>query len=308
MDDTFQRIDADVDQDGEDEVIILGGGCDVELVAGVLDWDGARWQVAWVQHPLTHYNSDVRARLDDFDADGHVELLVETLRHPSSGSDFLAQQWEAYLVRCTHLECRTIWTQNVEHIVRMFSGSNIYHSQYGSHYRFTTIDEVTPTITVQTHWLDFRQTPISTDTVASTLTVMTSTQITYLWNGAVYTPTRRTALTPTHIVDTRPITTTLPAGAYAVQGWAANQDGLWQTLSIYDGDARSPTQVFTAAFTGVPDAGVWLQGIDGDGQLEVKDCDTRFELTFNLRFTEDLSNLPVCTIYRWDPSTRQFRP
>jgi hypothetical protein len=105
-----------------------------------------------------------------------------------------------------------------------------------------------------------------------------------------------------------PITTTLSDGAYAVQSWEANPDGVWQTLSIYDGDTISPTQVFTAAFTGVPGAGVWLQDTDGDGEVEVKDCDTGFSLAVALQFTEQTSVLPECTMYRWDSSTRKFRP
>lgn len=308
MSDTFQRLDADLDKDGEDEVIILGGGCDFELVAGVLDWDGTLWQATWTIYPYTRYNSDIRARVDDFDADGHPELLVETLTHPGSGTGILVQRWNAYLVRCTHLDCQTIWTEKVGSIGRAWGWLHLNYGWHGSDYRFTKPDGVTPAILVQTHGVDFRQTPITTDTVTSTLTVLTSTQSIYLWDGAVYTPTGSTILTPAYTVDMDPITATLSDGAYAVQSWEANPDGLWQTLSIYDGDAISPTQVFTAAFTGAPGAGVWLQDIDGDGQFEVKECDTGFDLVFVLQFTERTSTLPECTIYQWDPSTRKFRP
>ena len=307
--DVFQHLDMDVDADGENEVVILGSG-DLEMIAGILDWDGARWQVAWTLHSFTRYSSGIRARVDDFNADGHPELLVETLNHPASGTGFLVQRWDVYLVHCAHLNCQTIWARDAAgYISRAWNGlSYLYYGWLRSDYRFIKPDGITPAIVVQTHGIDFRQTPITTDTVTSTLTVLTSTQSVYVWDGAVYTPTSSTILTPAYTLDMNPITTTLSDGAYAVQSWEANPDGVWQTLSIYGGDTISPTQVFTAAFTGVPGAGVWLQDTDGDGEVEVKDCDTGFSLAVALQFTEQTSVLPECTMYRWDSSTRKFRP
>jgi photosystem II stability/assembly factor-like uncharacterized protein len=103
----IQRLDVDLDQDGENEILLYGGGELYELFAGVLDWDGRQWQTAWFERTGTFYSGNVR--VDVRNVGGKPLLQVETLNHPYKGTGMLGQSWEWAWVQCDHLDCRVIW-------------------------------------------------------------------------------------------------------------------------------------------------------------------------------------------------------
>jgi hypothetical protein len=98
----------------------------------------------------------------------------------------------------------------------------------------------------------------------------------------------------------------------ATYHWVSDYDGLWQTLSLYERDnqgAWQPTQVFTAATTGAPSAGLSLQDVDDDGRIEVVECATSFLLTYDLAEMEEWPSMqPDCTVYDWDYVTSTYKP
>jgi hypothetical protein len=316
--DPIYRLDTDVDGDGAKEIVLYGGGTASSLFAGVLDWDGEQWQVAWFDRFHTRYSGNIRLRVDDFDADGQPELLVETLYHPGSGTGYLAQAWDMEVIRCVHLHCHQIWETNLGRLESFGGGGQLWHKGIGSYYRLLNLDnEAKPVIESQTYGMAFEQL-WSAEAPSGTLTarVLTATENLYYWDGAQYTPTITTALKPGYVLDIRPITETVDLNRdgkieRTILQWEPGWGGLWQTLSIYARNAQGqwqPTQVITAAFTGMSSAGVFLRDADDDGHLEVVQCTTAFNLQVDLQGSEWPSMQPHCIVYQWDSATRTFKP
>ncbi len=103
----IQHLDVDLDQDGENEILLYGGGESCELFAGVLDWDGRQWQTAWFERTGTSDSGNIR--VDVKTVGGKPLLQVETLYHPYKGTGELGQSWEWVWVQCEHLNCHVIW-------------------------------------------------------------------------------------------------------------------------------------------------------------------------------------------------------
>jgi photosystem II stability/assembly factor-like uncharacterized protein len=315
----FQRIDADVDNDGVDEIVLYGGGAACDLLAGVMDWDGTQWQAAWYQHTGTRYNGNIRVYLEDLNGDGQPELFVETLNHPVSGTGFLSIGWDLTIVECEHLHCAPVWSETVGSIARAWNSElNNWYTWSGSDYRFVAQGEgVWPGIEVQEYGVRFDRTPTG-EPPTSTLEmrVLTATQTTFHWDGGQYTPTVESILEPGYTLDVRPVTETVDldgdgtVGRF-VQRWVPNADGLWQRLAIYTRDAQGKwqsTRVFTAGFTGIPSTGISLEDVDGDDAVEIVQCTVSFHLQLELWVDEWPSTQPHCIVYHWDPVTRTFTP
>ena len=107
------------------------------------------------------------------------------------------------------------------------------------------------------------------------------------------------------MLDTHPLTETLDLDGdgdleQTVYRWVPNYDGLWQTLTLYDRDTQGawqPTQVFTAAITGSPSAGLFMQDVDDDGRIEIIECETSFLLTHDLTEAQEWPSMqPDCTV------------
>jgi hypothetical protein len=208
----IQRLDADLDQDGIDEIVLyseFGGlvGKWSQVFAAVLDWDGMYWQVAWFNRVPTHYNGGVQVRLDDIDADGQPELWVDFLAY-GTGTGYLSQDWDLSILRCNHLHCSPVWTEGLGYIERWGGAGGLGYSWSGSDYRLLDLEQGAQSgLELQQYGLTFQQTSINSGTL--TVDVMPISQTVYFWDGAQYTPTLQTELEPGYTLDTRPLTETL---------------------------------------------------------------------------------------------------
>jgi hypothetical protein len=305
--DVIRRLDADLDQDGLDEIVLyseFGGlvGKWSQVFAAVLDWDGTYWQVAWFKRVDTHYDGGVQVRLDDIDADGQPELWLNFLAY-GTGTGYLSQDWDVSILRCSHLQCLPIWTESLGYIGRWGVAGGLDYSWSGSNYRLLDPGQgAQPEIELQQYGLTFQQTRISSGTLDAQ--VLPISQTVYIWDSAQYTPTIQTELEPGYTLDTRPLTETLDLDSdgdleQAVYRWVTNYDGLWQTLTLYD-DAQGtwqPTQVFTAAVTGAPSEGLFMQDLNDDGRIEIIKCETSFLLTLDLTEAQEWPSMqPDCTV------------
>jgi photosystem II stability/assembly factor-like uncharacterized protein len=320
-----RRLDADLDQDGQGEIILYGGGRRGTPLASVLDWDGIQWQVALNRSPSPYYwvGGNVWVHLEHSKVDGRLELWIEELNGFTGGTGIVEEHRDTSVVRCNHLDCRSVWRVGgwIKRWCGWYNGAAyVYGYDWGgSEYHFIDRDGGTrPEIESQHYGLTLRR-PYGKDPISSTLEVqiLPTTQTIYRWDGAQYTPTVEIELEPGYELDTRPVTETVDLDGdgdleRAVYHWVPDCDGLWQTLTIYDrdkGGAWQPTQVFTAAVTGAPSAGLSLQDVDDDGRFEVVECATFFLLTSDLAEIEEWPSMqPRCTIYGWDYVSRRFKP
>jgi hypothetical protein len=306
----FHRLDIDLDRDTRHEIVLYGGGQNDTLFAGVLKWEDTQWQVVWFERFKTRYNGTIRVHADDLTGDGNIELLVETIAHPYSGTGMLGQVWEVHLLQCEHLRCRTIW----EYPLARIDEHGLSYTRLSSEYRFreshssSKADIEVTQYGIMADW-DYVDVYRSVRFVAAN--TMTVTQRLYSWDGDEYTQTMETILADSALIDINPTTTTLAIDGftgYAVYNWLPD-DEMKLTLSIYSLDSYPwyPTQIFTASVTGDPNTGIFLRDTNADEQLDLIVCQTTFVLDAFLDDRDDWPLTQTCTIHEWDAARLLFR-
>jgi len=307
----LQMFKVDIDQDNDKEVVLFGGGQINSVFAGVLDWDGTQWHVAWFNRVETRYSGKIRVQANDFDSDTKTELLVETLTHPCSGSGVLCQLWEVNLLRCEHLHCTSIWTYPlVENNQFVWD-----YERINSEYHFLESDDLLKAdIEVLQYGITIDR-ELDEETLIPTLlaiSVLTTTHTIYEWNGEKYVQTMPTILKPGYILSERPVTETVDFDndgtlERVVYNWTSADE---QTLSIYHRSEEEwhLTQVFSAPVTGSPDTGVFLDDFDGDELVDIFVCQTTFTRTVTWDSNSEWPSIrPSCTIYEWSSNTKNFQ-
>ncbi|MCD4739374.1 MAG: VCBS repeat-containing protein [Anaerolineae bacterium] len=307
----FQKLEVDVDQDNEREIVLFGGGQINSVFAGVLDWDGIRWRVAWFDRLETRYSGKIRVQVDDFDGDAQTELLVETLTHPCSGSGVLCQLWEVSLLKCERLHCSLIWTYPLAEN-NQFMGD---YERINNEYCFLKSDDLLKAdIEVLQHGITFdRERDEETRTLTlPTISVLTTTRTIFEWHGAEYVQTMSIILKPEYMLNNKPVTETVDFDSdgtleRVVYDWTSADE---QTLSIYQRSEEEwhLTQVFSASVTGSPDTGVFLDDFDGDELVDIVVCQPIFARTVSWDNSSEWPSVrPSCTVYEWSSNTRIFQ-
>lgn len=311
LDDHYvKKLEADVDQDGEDEIIVWGGGASSSLFAGILDWDGNRWRVAWFDRVDTRYSGRTRVRVEDFDNDGQSNVVLEYLTHPCSGTGVLCQSWDITLLQCEHLSCTPIWTHPVASVDKFMMD----YTRISSEYRFLDQHHLSKAdIEIIQHGIEFRWdfgADMSMCDLGS-IDVLTTTRTIYQWNGHEYALNTSTVISGERPLSINPVTTTVDfdgdgRAEYAVYDWAYSGK---QTLSIYRNTvAQQPVQVFTATITGSPETGIFIREVNDHDLPEIVLCQTSFELeSFWDARAEWPSMQPVCKTYEWNSRIDGFR-
>jgi photosystem II stability/assembly factor-like uncharacterized protein len=306
--DAIHRLEADLDGDGQDEIVIYS---DPGLL-GILDWDGAQWQVSWSDRNYVTHRGEMQLVGHDFDNDGQPELLVEQMRCGHTGCFR-----NIFLVHCDHLSCRSVWSE--VHLAAISGGEQggvVYTSWSGGDYRFVDLRE----IQVRRYGMSFQVARGEGGYLPETLEakVMTTTQTIHRWDGTQYTPVEENVLEPGYVLDTRPVTETVDIDGDGVQELAVYRwkprvnGGARQTLTLHvrdDAGAWRPIQVFKATVLLQPSAGVFLQDEDGSGPVQVVQCtDASPEAPHVTLDTWPSMAQLRCTVYVWDPVARVFVP
>ena len=307
----FQRLEVDVDQDNESEVVLFGGGQINSVFAGVLDWDGTQWRGAWFDRTETRYSGKIRVQVDDFNSDAQAELLVETLTHPCSGSGVLCQLWEVSLLRCEQLYCTSLWTYPLAENNQFMWDYERINNEY---YFLESGGLLKADIEVLQHGITFdRELDKETRTpLLLTISVLTTTRTIYEWNGEEYVQATSTILKPEYMLSTKPVTETIDFDndgtlERVAYDWTS-ADG--QTLSIYHRSEAEwhLTQVFSAPVTGSPDTGVFFDDFDGDDLVDIVVCQTTFARTIVWDNSSEWPSIrPSCTVYEWSSNTKSFQ-
>ncbi len=302
-------LKTDLDRDGVDE-IILYGNVYPELFVGVLDWDGSQWQVAWFDTFPYYHGGEIKVHIDDFDSDDRQDLLIATIVSGHTG-----YFRDLSLTKCNHLNCRTVWSADAGFIGGGFQDGFDYTVWSSEDYTFTTQDSQ-PEIKSRSYGAQYRVAEDEAGVHLETLEVriMTSTQTIYRWDDSVYTPTMNSVITPGYTLDTGTVTETLDLNRdgkqeMIVSRWSTDRWDLQQSLTIYtldDEGTWQSAQAFTATIM-AQSAGISLEDVNGDGQLDIVQCTNAFPSTITLDTWPTLEP-PVCTIYRWDPAARAFVP
>jgi photosystem II stability/assembly factor-like uncharacterized protein len=302
------RRDADLDDDGEDEVV-LSYDAYHPLFAGVLDWDGHYWRKAWFTSFYAHYGGDVRTDLRDMNGDGQPELWVEALTQPGGGTGVLFQDLDIVIAECQLGGCRPLWTQNLgETYLGCAHYRGTEYSDYrwqGSEYRFAPPNgDSWPDIQLLQYGLEFSQRIPDQQSLTATLTVLLYpvVQKTYTWNGREYIQAIEMQVQPTRTLDVTPLTETLDLDGdgqveRAVYRYVPECGDFGQVLSLYE-HAQGEwhlTQVFTATYTGAPTPSLSLRDVDGDRATEVVECSTPF--VFDALLSSWMTVEPQCSVH-----------
>jgi photosystem II stability/assembly factor-like uncharacterized protein len=310
----IQRLETDLDGDEEIEIILYGDMA-YELFVVVWDWDGIQWQVAWFDNFLASHGGEIQVHTNDFNADEHVELLVEVMTAGHTG-----YFRDIVLAQCSHLSCQAVWESvfGSDSVTGGFYEGYTYHHWSGSDYRFVDLEgDAQLEIELQRYGMSCKMAEgeMGID-IPGTLEaeVMTTTQTIYRWDGTQYTPTAETILEPGYVLDTSTVTETIDLDddgtlERIVSYWERDYWALQQILSFYiydDQGVWQSTQAFTATVLN-PSAGVSLQDMDGDGQAEVLQCTSPSYPSVTLDTWPSRAE-PTCTSYRWNPNKCVFVP
>ncbi len=280
------RLDGDMDGDGEQEAVLYGGNGDDDLFLSVLDRNEQQWQLAWTENQFSWYSGNVRATLLDLNDDGQPELQLDWLTHPSKGTGFLEQVWDSEILSCAPGLCRQIWKAELGHSLRACSGYQGWHAwtEWTGREFHLVPSEAGPWLDIQLQQYKAKGSiEQAREAPAPSLEIKLSPSLsqTYQWTGSVYTLTAEAVLTPERVLEVQPVTETLDldgdgAMEQAVFRYDQDCDATWHILSLYEAGQAEPIGVFTATVTGAPTPSLSLRDVDLDGMAEVVNCSTAF--------------------------------
>jgi hypothetical protein len=310
----WTRTEADLDADGEDEIVLHGEVNMFEKTVSIMDWDGDQWQVAW-KTPfgsllVQRMEIDVEPFVVEGQPDGRIQSIV--CGHTGCIREIL-------LVHCTPGRCGAVWSTH-DVVVGDVHDRQLTHNWSGSDYRFVDRDrDGVREIEQRTYGMRYKV-QVNEQHVPRPETIraeaLTTTATTFRWDGGRYTPTQETVLAPGGPVDTRAVTETLDLdgdGALerAASRWHIDEHARWLqqslTLEAQEGPGNwVPLQTLTATVLS-PELGVSLRDTDADGRVELVHCNPRHPPAPTLEHWPNVYDV-VCRIHEWHPRRRRFGP